>query len=472
MNGVLLMIEGLLMLLPLAVALIYKESSLASFAVSSLLAFFIGLAMTRLFKPKNRNIYTKEGFIIVAVAWMLMSAVGALPFCISGEIPSFTDAFFETVSGFTTTGASILTDIGKLSQASLFWRSFTHWVGGMGVLLFIMAVIPSESGSAIHIMRAEMPGPVVGKIVPRLRQTARILYLIYIGLTLVQIALLLFGKVPLFESIIYSFGTAGTGGFGIRPDSLTGYSPYVQWVITVFMLIFGVNFNLYYLILVGKLKQALKSRELWCYLAIVGVASVAIAVNIVSLCESASEAFRLGAFQVSSIMTTTGFSTCDFNLWPTFSKTVLILLMFIGGCSGSTAGGLKLSRIMMLFKTVKRDIRRTLRPRSVGVIKMEGNRVDDETIRGVNAYFTLYFLVFAVILLLVSIEPYDFMTSFSATLTCFSNVGPGFSNVGPYSSFALFTPFTKWVLSFAMLLGRLEIYPIMFIFSPSVWRKK
>ncbi|MBR2338537.1 MAG: TrkH family potassium uptake protein, partial [Clostridia bacterium] len=359
-TGQIVRTTAFLLLLPAVVSLIYQEDCVWAFLITIAIALFAGTALTLLFKPKDHVIYAKEGFIIVSLAWIALSAIGAFPFYISGEIPHYTDAFFETVSGFTTTGASILTDVESMSHGLLFWRSFTHWVGGMGVLVFVMAVIPNISDRSIHIMRAEMPGPVVGKLVPRVKDTAKILYLIYIVMTAVQVILLLCGGMPLFDSLIHAFGTAGTGGFGIKADSIAGYSPYLQWVIAIFMLIFGVNFNLYYLLLIRRFRSVLRSTELWCYLAIVTLSAGLITYNISSLFPSLSDALRAATFQVSSIITTTGYSTVDFDLWPGFSKVILLLLMFIGGCAGSTAGGLKISRVAMLFKRIRKELRQLL----------------------------------------------------------------------------------------------------------------
>jgi len=473
MVGRILQIEAALLLLPLLTALIYTEWNVSlSFLATIAVAAGIGTLFTLIGKTRDRTIFAREGFIIVAFAWIFMSAIGALPFVFSREIPSFVDAFFETVSGFTTTGASILTDVEAMSHGLLFWRSFTHWVGGMGVLVFIMAIFPSESGRSIHIMRAEMPGPIVGKLVPKIRDTAKILYLIYIGMTALLVVLLLCGGMNLFESLIHAFGTAGTGGFGVKADSISGYSPYIQWVITVFMLLFGVNFNLYYLILIGRARAALKSGEMWCYTAIVLLSSAAIAVNIAPLYETAAETIRHAAFQVSSIMTTTGYATADFNLWPGFSKMILVILMFIGGCAGSTAGGLKVSRVMLLIKSIRRDVKRMLHPRSVAVVKLEDKAVDEPTIHGTTVYLTVYFVIFFAILLLLSLEPFDFESTFTAVSACFNNIGPGLGAVGPAAGFADFSPFGKFLLSAAMLLGRLEIFPLLVAFSPATWTKK
>lgn len=471
--GQLTLSEALMMLLPLAVALIYGEISVAvSFGVTAVIAALLGSALYFAFKTENKIIFAKEGFVIVALGWIMVSAIGALPFVFCGDIPSYIDAFFETVSGFTTTGASILTDVESLSHGALFWRSFTHWVGGMGVLVFIMAIVPSVSDRSIHIMRAEMPGPIVGKIVPRARQTARILYIIYLSMTAIQVVLLLLGGMSLFDSVLHAFGTAGTGGFGIKSDSVASYSPYLQWVITIFMFLFGVNFNIYYLLLMKKFRSAAKSGELWAYFGVTVAATAIICVNIMPTCSGFSEALRAAAFQVSSILTTTGYSTVDFNLWPTLSKTVLIVLMFSGACAGSTSGGFKITRIIMLFKAIKQELRHMLHSRSVASVRFEGKMVDKATLSSLSLYLAVYLLCFISVLLLVSFEPFDFETNFTAALSCINNIGPGLAGVGPMSSFAEYTGFSKIVLSFAMLLGRLEIYPLIFALSPSTWIKK
>ena len=379
--GRLLQIEAALLLLPLLVSVIYREKSFYAFIITAAVTWLVGFLFTKICRKKDSTtLYVREGFAIVALAWVMMSLAGALPFFISGEIHSYVDSFFETVSGFTTTGASILPNVEALSKGMHFWRSFTHWVGGMGVLVFVMAIFPQESGRSIHIMRAEMPGPIVGKLVPKIKDTAKILYLIYIVITFLQIIFLVAGGMPLFDSVIHSFGTAGTGGFGIKADSIAGYSPYLQWVITIFMLIFGINFNLFYLLIIKRFKSVLKSAELWCYIAIVVVSTAAISINIYSSYGGIAETVRTAAFQVSSIITTTGYATTDFNLWPGLSKMILVMLMFIGGCAGSTAGGFKLSRVIILFKSTFRDLRQTMRPRSVSSVKLEGKTLDKQTI--------------------------------------------------------------------------------------------
>ena len=470
--GQMLLLEAVLLVLPLITALIYRERCSIAILIAIGVALFIGALIMVISKPKDTVIYSREGFIITALTWVMFSAVGALPFVISGEIPSYIDAFFETVSGFTTTGASILTNVEAMSHGLLMWRSFTHWVGGMGILVMVMAVAPMMTDRSIHIMRAEMPGPVVGKLVPRVRQTAKILYIMYIVLTLVEMVLLLFGGMNLFEAVTHAFGTAGTGGFGIKGDSLASYSPYLQWVITIFMFIFGINFNLYYLALIKRFKAVFSSEELWTYFGMVIIAISAIAVNIHSMYDTVSETIRQSAFQVMSIVSTTGYATTDFDLWPQFSKTIILLLMIVGACAGSTAGGLKVSRVVMMFKSARRELKRMLHPRSVSVVRFEGKPLDDQTISSVSIYFVLYIAIILVVLLLISFEPFNFETRFSSVLACFNNIGPGLGAVGPTCSFAEYTGFSKIVLSIAMLLGRLEIYPMLFALSPSVWVKK
>ena len=467
--GRMVLLEAGILLLPLLVSVLYRETCAWAFVLTVLLAAIVGLPITLFCKPKNSLIYAKEGFVIVAMTWLAFSAIGALPFVFSGEIPSFADAFFETVSGLTTTGASILRDVESMSHGLLFWRSFTHWIGGMGVLVFIMAIVPDVSGRPMHILRAEMPGPVVGKLVPRIKDTAKILYLIYIAMTVLEIVLLLCGGMPLFDSLLHAFGTAGTGGFGIKADGLAGYNAYLQWVIAIFMLLFGVNFNLYYLLLIKRFRAALHSSELATYLIIVLVASGVITFNIYPLYHNVGEAVRQSVFQVASITTTTGYSTADFNLWPGLSKAILFMLMFVGGCAGSTAGGLKISRVMILIKNIKRQLRHMLHPRSVGTLRMEGKPLDEDTVSGVSAYFALCMVCMAAVFLLISFEPFDLETNLTAAAACFNNIGPGLGAVGPAGSFAAYSAFSKFVLSAAMLLGRLEIYPLLLVCSPSAW---
>ena len=470
--GRIVTLEAALLAIPLIVALIYKEECASAFLITIGIALVCGFAASFVANTKNKVIYAREGFAIVSFAWLFMSALGALPFYISGAIPSYADAFFETVSGFTTTGASILTNVEAMPRALLFWRSFTHFIGGMGVLVLVMAILPDSSGRSIHIMRAEMPGPVVGKIVPKARDTAKILYIMYIFLTFVEVVMLLFGGMSLYEALVHSFGTAGTGGFSIKADGIAGYSPYIQWVITVFMFIFGINFNLYYLLLIKRFRAVVRSEEMWCYAGAVIVSSAVIAGNIAPMFETAGESIRQAAFQVVSVITTTGYATADFNLWPGLSKAILFVLMFVGGCAGSTAGGLKVSRIILLIKNVFREIRQLLHPRSVSSVRFDGKSVDRQTQSGVNAYLGIYIICFAAVFLLISAEPFDFETNFTAVATCFNNVGPGFGAVGPAGGFSAYSAFAKYIFSVAMLLGRLEIFPLVLILAPSNYFKK
>ncbi|MBR2336524.1 MAG: TrkH family potassium uptake protein [Clostridia bacterium] len=471
--GKVVLIEACLLFLPLITALIYGEWWVAvSFAITMAIAFAVYGLSKFCFTPRDAIIFSKEGLIIVSLAWLIMSFIGCLPFVISGEISSFVDALFETVSGFTTTGASILTNIEGLSHGNLFWRSFTHWIGGMGILVFVMAVASKNNDRSIHILRAEIPGPTVDKLVPRARDTAKILYLIYIAMTAILIVMLLFGGMPLFDSILHACGTAGTGGFGTKNNSIAGYSPYSQWVIAIFMFLFGINFNLYYLVLLGKIKDVFKSGELWTYFFIVFGAIAIITGNILATCHSFGEAIRLSAFQVTSIISTTGFSTANFDTWPTLSKSILLILMLVGGCAGSTAGGFKVSRVVLLGKSLKREFKRVLHPRTASVIKDNGKRVDEATVNGVMSYLTVYVACLIAIFLIISFEPFGLETNLSAVVACFNNVGPGLAGVGPASNFSIYTDFSTVVLTFAMLLGRLEIYPILLTLLPSTWLRK
>lgn len=471
--GQLIGVEAAVMMLPLCVSLIYGEGSWKAFLITIGIAIVLSALGLLLSRPKNHVIYAKEGFATVALAWIIMSGIGALPFVISGEIPNYIDAFFETVSGFTTTGSSIVRDVEALSHGILFWRSFTHWLGGMGVLVFVMAILPSSSDRSIHLMRAEVPGPVVGKLVPKIKETAKILYLIYMVMTFIEVIFLLCGGMPLFDSLVHSFGTAGTGGFGIKADSIGGYSSYCQWVIIIFMLLFGINFNLFYLCLIRRFKSVLKSEELWAYLGIVLAAATIITVNIMPIYNSLSQSIRLSAFQVASIITTTGYATADFNTWPVLSKGILLILMFFGACAGSTGGGFKISRVVLLLKAVKREFHRLIHPRSRTTIRFEGKNVDEGTISGVECYLALYVICFVSIFLILCFEKnFDIETNFSAAASCFNNIGPGLGSVGPALNFADYSAVSKIVLSIAMLLGRLELFPLIITLAPSTWTKK
>ena len=470
--GTLLKVEAALMLLPAAVGLLYKESPVAFLlTIAALLA--VGQAMAWK-KPRNTAIYAKEGFLIVGLSWTLMSIFGALPFVISGEIPRFVDAFFETVSGFTTTGASILTDVEAMSRGMLFWRSFTHWVGGMGVLVFVMAILPmGGDGHGMHMLRAEMPGPAPGKLVSRMSDTAKILYGIYLVMTIIEIILLVAGGMPLFDACIHSFGSAGTGGFSNRNLSVGAYNnPYFDIVIGIFMLLFGVNFNLYYFLLVRKFREVFRSEELWAYVGIVAVAVGAITVDIIHMYGSVATSLRHAFFQVSSIMTTTGYATVDFNTWPTFSKAILVALMFIGGCAGSTAGGIKVARAVILGKVSVSEMRKMLHPNAVSAVRFEGKPLNERNIQGVHLFFAVYMAIFVVSCLLVSLEQLDLLTTFTAVATCINNVGPGLEIVGPMGNFSAFSPWSKLLLSFDMLVGRLEIFPMLLLFAPSIWKRR
>ena len=472
--GVLLLVEGVLLLFPALVGFIYRESqAMNSFLIAAGITAAVGGILKAVFKTGNDVTYAKEGFAIVSLAWIAMSVFGAIPFVISGEIPNFVDAFFEMVSGFTTTGASILSDVENKSHAVLFWRSFAHWIGGMGVIVFTMALLPNISDRSIHIMRAEVPGPNVGKLVPKTKDTAKVLYFIYIVLTVVQVVVLTLGGMPFFESLVHSFATAGTGGFGIKNNSFGGYNSFLVNTTTFFMLVFGVNFNLYHLVLGKKVKTALKSAELWCYIAIIALSVAIVGINILPLYDSVGTAFEDAAFQVASIITTTGYSSVNYDLWPQLSKSVLFILMFIGACAGSTGGGLKISRVMILFKLIFRQLRQMLHPRSVNSVKLEGKPVDNATLNSVATYFAVYTICSGAVFLVLSIEPgFDFETNLSATVACFNNIGPGFGLVGPSANFGGYSALSKLVLSAAMLLGRLEIFPLILACSPSTWRKR
>lgn len=461
-------IQALLMLLPLAVAVIYRENSGYAFVGVILLSLLIGQLMTSLARPTSTTLYARDGYLIVSLVWVVLSLLGAVPFLVSGEIPSFIDALFETVSGYTTTGASILNDVEALSRCMLFWRSFTHWIGGMGILVFTLMFGSKVNDNSLHILKAEMPGPTVEKLVPRAGETARALYLIYIALTLLQLLLLTLGGMPLFDGLVHSFGTAGTGGFGIKADSIAGYSPYIQWVITVFMLLFGVNFNIYFFLLRGKLR-ALRSEELLSYLGIVLVSVALLTWNIAPLYRTAGSSLRHAAFQVASIITTTGYATADFNQWPLLSKGVLFLLMFIGACAGSTGGGLKVSRLVILAKSAGTELGRAVKPRSVRAVYMDGKRLPEEIVVKTERYFAAYMLSFIIVFLLLCFDVQDLETALSAATACFNNIGPGLSQVGPSASYAGLSWASKLLLSYAMLLGRLEIYPMLILFSRAAW---
>ncbi|MCI8951167.1 MAG: TrkH family potassium uptake protein [Lachnospiraceae bacterium] len=469
--GWILNVEAVLMLLPCITALIYQESSGFYFLITLVICGALGAAIT-FRKPKNTVFYAKEGFVCVALSWIVLSIFGALPFYLSREIPVFEDALFEVISGFTTTGSSILTDVEALSRCMLLWRSFTHWVGGMGVIVFMLAVLPLAGGGYnMHIMKAESPGPSVGKLVPKVRQTAKILYLLYFGITVTQITLLLLSGMPLFDTICLSFGTAGTGGFGILNDSIASYTYLQQSIITLFMILFGINFNVYYLFLIRKPKDALCCEEARVYIGIIAVSTLIIGFNIRSMYPNLITAFHHAAFQVGTIITTTGFATADFDLWPELSKTILVLLMFCGACAGSTGGGMKVSRILIAVKQVKKELGSLVHPQSVKILRLEGKKLEHNVIRSANGYFLAYALIFAGSVLLISIDQFDFTTNVTAVAATFNNIGPGLAKVGPTCNWSGFSPFSKYIFMFDMLAGRLEIFPMLLLFAPGTWKK-
>lgn len=467
--GQVLKLEALLLLLPCIIALIYQEIEGVYYFAVAAICILLGILMTRR-KPADHVFYLKEGCVTTALSWIFLSFFGALPFFLSGEIPSFTNALFETVSGFTTTGASILSDVEALSHCAIFWRSFTHWIGGMGVLVFILAIVPLSGGSHINLMRAESPGPSVGKLVPKIRYTARILYLIYFAMTIIQMLLLVLGKMSLFEAITTALGTAGTGGFGIKNDSMMSYSPYIQWVITIFMILFGVNFNAYYYVLLRDYRKAIGMEEVRGYFIVIFAATGIIFLDILDNVSGAFEALTHAAFQVGSVITTTGFASTDFDLWPQTSKTILIFLMFIGACAGSTGGGMKVSRFIILIKTMIKELNSYIHPRSIKKIKFEGKSVEREVVRSVNVYFITFILLFAASLFAISFEGKDFLTNFTAVAATINNIGPGLAEVGPTCNFNHFSTFSKYVFIFDMLAGRLELFPLLILFHPAIWK--
>lgn len=468
LSAILLCLAGLL-LLPLIAGLCYGENVL-NFVISIAVAAAAG-GLLRLIRPRDTRLFARDGFAIVGLGWILMALIGALPFVTSGSIPNYFDAVFETISGLTTTGASVLNDVEAMPRGDMFWRQFTHWIGGMGVLVFIMAVLPTSNEHSMHIMRAEVPGPTVGKLVPRARQTATILYLIYIALTLVETAFLLCGGMSFYDALLHAFATAGTGGFSTRAASIAAYdSLYIELVTATFMILFGVNFNLYFLLLIKRGKDVVKNEELRWYLGIVAGAVLAIALGISKLYGGFGLALRHSYFYVASIISTTGFCTVDYTLWPEYCKWILVLLMFTGACAGSTGGGLKISRIAILTKTAQVEIKQTAHPQSVSLVQMDGRRVSDGTIKAVSVYFAQYMFFLLLFTFIVSLDGYDLATNFTAALSCLSNIGPGMSLIGPTGNFDIFSHGVKVALSLAMLIGRLEIYPILVLFSRHAWR--
>lgn len=469
--GRMLGVEALVLLIPAFVGILYGEPVSAFLFASGVLAIVYILFGHK--KPKNTTIYGKEGFVIIALAWILWSIFGALPFFLSGAIPSYVDAFFETVSGFTTTGSTILTDIASMPKGMNFWRCLTHWIGGMGVLVFVMVIVSLEEKNSMHLMRAEVPGPETDKLVPKARTSAKILYGMYLGLTVVQVLLLKAGGMDWYDSIIHSFSTAGTGGFNNRNNSVAYYdSAYIDGVITTFMILFGINFNMYYLLLLKKAKAVFKNEEVRVYLGIIASATFLITANIFKIYGSFGKAFRYAVFQVASVITTTGFATADYNLWPEFSKCILLTIMVVGACAGSTGGGMKVSRIIIMFKSVWKEIKRMLKPKSVSIVKVNGKKVEESTLNGVYMYVVAYVLFFIASVLLISLNNFDFATTFSSVLTTINNIGPGIAAVGPVENFSAFSDFSKIIFCLDMLVGRLEIFPFLVLFSPDLWKRK
>ena len=473
--GFILLIEAGFLIPAWGISLLYHEGNAAfSILKSQIIILIAGAVLLLLSRNAKHNFYAKEGLVTTGFAWLAMSLFGALPFYISKEIPSYVDCLFEVASGFTTTGSSILANVEAMSRGLLYWRSFTHWVGGMGVLVFLLAVVPlsgKNEGFTLHILRAESPGPSVGKLVPRMRQTAMILYLIYIGLTVLDVIFLIIGGMPVFDSICHAFGTAGTGGFGVKADSYASYSPYLQNVTTVFMLLFGVNFSCYYLLLLKRVKEVFRDEELRTYIAIVVISTLLIAWNISGMYSTLSETLRHSAFQVATVISTTGYATTDFDQWPAFSKAILLLLMCCGASAGSTGGGIKVARLILLFKSGRRSFHQNMHPSEVRKVRVNGASVDEKVMSSVNGYLIAYMLIIVVSFFFVSIDGFSVETNISAVLATFNNIGPGFAAVGPTCNFSAYSDFSKIVMIFDMLAGRLEILPIMVLFSRSTWKK-
>ena len=468
--GWVLNLQAIFMALPSLTAVIYNEEDISAFLITMVICLAMGLPLTRK-KPKNKVFHIKDGCVAVALSWFVLSLTGAIPFVLSGSIPHPIDAIFETVSGFTTTGSSILTDVESLSKSVLIWRSFTHWIGGMGVLVFLLSLLPLAGGYHMNLMRAESPGPSVSKLVPKVQSTAKILYSIYLGMTVIQILLLLLGGMPVFDSLCITFGTAGTGGFGIKNDSMGGYSLYCQIVTTIFMILFGVNFSAYYLILTKKFKSAFQIEEIRYYFGIIIAAVLLIAINSRHMFSGFGQAIQQSAFQVGSIITTTGYSSTDFNQWPALSKTILVILMFVGACAGSTGGGIKVSRIVLLLKAAKKEFQLYLHPNAVKKIKMDKKSVSHETLRSTNIFLSVYLLIFCGSILILSLDNFDMTTNFTAIAATLNNIGPGLEIVGPMGNFSSFSYLSKLVMIFDMLAGRLEIFPLMLLFFKGTWKK-
>ena len=469
--GWIMNVEAVCMLVPGITALIYREKSGIAFLITILVCLAIGVPLVSR-KPSKKAFYAREGLVTTALSWIVLSIVGAVPFVLSGAIPDPIDAFFEIVSGFTTTGASILSDVEALSHASLFWRSFSHWIGGMGVLVFILALLPMKGGSVMNLMKAESPGPTVSKFVPRVRGTAKILYQIYLGMTLFTIAALLLSGMKTFDSVTLAMGAAGTGGFAVLNSGCAVYTPLQQWILTIAMIAFGVNFNFYYLMLCKKGKAAISSQEVRAYFLIILLAGGVISWNTYPMYHSIGEAVRTAFFQVGSIITTTGYSTTDFDLWPELSKCILVMLMFIGACAGSTGGGIKVSRILILLKTVKKELGSIVHPRSIKRIRFDDHPVEHEVLRAINVFLIVYLVIYSFSMLIISIDGFSFETNFTAVAATLNNIGPGLDQVGPTSNFFGYSPVSKLILIFDMLAGRLELFPMLILFYPSTWKKR
>jgi len=469
--GCVLKFESAFLLLPAVVGFIYHETAAFAYLFTAAVCFLAGFILSRK-KPVNKNLFIKEGFVTVAASWVVISIFGAIPFVLTGDIPNYVDALFETISGFTTTGSSILSDVEALSKTGLFWRSFTHWVGGMGVLVFIMAILPLMGGSTMNLMKAESTGPAISKLVPHVKDTAMILYGMYIVLTFCEIFMLCIFRMPLYDALVTTFGTVGTGGFGIYNSSLGGYSAEIQVVVTIFLVLSGINYTAYFYIFSYKFKEAFRIEEVRWYFMIFFSAVAIITFNIRGLYDTIGESLRHAAFQVASIITTAGFATADFDLWPELSKTILVIIMIIGSCSGSTAGGMKISRVLMLIKTIKKELSLIMHPREVRKIRMDGHVVEHQTLRNTNVFFVVYFVILLTSTLLISIDNYDFTTNFTATIATLNNIGPGLAMVGPTQNFSIYSTFSKFILMFNMLAGRLELFPLVVMMLPSTWKRK
>ncbi|MBR6801251.1 MAG: TrkH family potassium uptake protein [Eubacteriaceae bacterium] len=469
--GQVMIVEAVLMVLPLIVALIYKEYSLLlPFIIPMTFLAVIGYLMSRK-KIENMTIYARESFVIVALSWIVVSMFGALPFVLSGEIPSYVDALFEIVSGFTTTGASILTDVEAMSRSLLFWRSFSHWIGGMGVLVFLLALVPNAGNRSMNIMKAESPGPSVSKLVPKTKETAKILYTIYLGITVIEIILLLIAGMPLFDSILHTFGTVGTGGFGVKADSYGSYNAACQWITTIFMMLSGTNFTFFYYLIIKTYYKAFTMEEVRWYYGIFAAATIIITINILHMYSGVFESLTHAAFTVATAMTTTGYATTNFDLWPSFSKTIVVVLMFFGACAGSTGGGIKTSRLVIALKYCYYEVKKMLFPKTVNIVKMDGKAVEDSVIRGTNVFILLYCFIAIVSVIIISFDGFDMTSNFTAIISALSNIGPGLSMVGPAGNFSAYSNLSKLVITLDMLLGRLEIFPILLLMAPSNWKK-